>query len=57
MATSDILVVYVYNVGIAAYKEQYSYASAIGLCLNVINFAIIMLVNAISRKMSDISLF
>ena len=57
MATSDILGVYVYNVGIAASKAQYSYASAIGLCLNVINFAIIMLVNAVSRRMSDISLF
>ena len=57
MATSDILGVYVYNVGIAANKAQYSYASAIGLCLNVINFVIIMLVNALSRRMSDISLF
>ena len=57
MAKSDILGVYVYSVGIAASKAQYSYASAIGLCLNVINFAIIMLVNAISRRMSDISLF
>ena len=57
MATSDILGVYVYSVGIAASKAQYSYASAIGLCLNVINFAIIMLVNFISRKLSDISLF
>ena len=57
MAKSDILGVYVYSVGIAASKAQYSYASAIGLCLNLINFVIIMLVNAISRKMSDISLF
>ena len=57
MATSDILGVYVYSVGIAASKAQYSYASAIGLCLNIINFAIIMGVNGISRRMSDISLF
>ncbi len=57
MPTSDILGVYVYSVGIAAPKAQYSYASAIGLCLNVINFAIIMMVNFISRKLSDISLF
>ncbi|MBQ8073323.1 MAG: sugar ABC transporter permease [Clostridia bacterium] len=57
MAKSDILGVYVYNVGIAASKAQYSYASAIGLCLNVINFVIIMLVNAVSRRMSEISLF
>ena len=57
MATSDIFGVYVYSVGIAADKAQYSYASAIGLCLNSINFVIIMGVNAFSRKMSDISLF
>ena len=53
--TSDIIGVYVYNTGLG--KAQYSYTSAIGLCLNVINFAIIMSVNAISRKLSDISLF
>ena len=57
MPTSDILGVYVYSVGIAASKAQYSYASAIGLCLNVINFGMIVLVNAISRRLSDISLF
>jgi putative aldouronate transport system permease protein len=57
MSTSDILGVYVYSVGIAANKAQPSYAAAIGLFLNVINFAIIMLVNRISRRMSDISLF
>lgn len=53
--TSDIIGVYVYNTGIG--KAQYSYTSAIGLCLNVINFIIIISVNAISRKASDISLF
>ena len=53
--TSDIIGVYVYNTGLG--KAQYSYTSAIGLCLNVINFAIIMLANAISRRVSEISLF
>jgi len=53
--TSDIIGVYVYNTGLG--KAQYSYTSAIGLCLNVINFAIIVLVNAFARKVSDISLF
>ena len=55
METSDIIGVYVYNTGLG--KAQYSYTSAIGLCLNVINFAIIMSVNAISRRLSEISLF
>lgn len=53
--TSDIIGVYVYNTGLG--KAQYSYTSAIGLCLNVINFVIIISVNAFSRKVSDISLF
>ena len=53
--TSDIIGVYVYNTGLG--KAQYSYTSAIGLCLNFINFTIIMLVNAFSRKVSEVSLF
>ncbi len=53
--TSDIIGVYVYNTGLG--KAQYSYTTAIGLCLNVINFVIIITVNAISRKVSEISLF
>lgn len=53
--TSDIIGVYVYNTGLG--KAQYSYTTAIGLCLNVINFIIIITVNAISRKVSEISLF
>ena len=57
LATSDILGVYQYTVGIAAAKAQPSYAAAIGLCLNVMNFVIIMLVNFISRKVGKISLF
>ena len=57
MSVSDILGVYVYNVGISASKPQPSYAAAIGLCLNVINFGIIVLVNTVSRRLSDISLF
>ena len=57
LATSDILGVYQYNVGIAGAKAQLSYAAAIGLCVNVINFVMIMLVNFISRKFSDVSLF
>ena len=53
--TSDIIGVYVYNIGLG--KAQYSYTSAIGLCLNLINFTIIVLVNAFARKVSEVSLF
>ena len=57
MSVSDIIGVYVYKVGISASKAQPSYASAIGLCLNVITFTIVMIVNSIARKASNISLF
>ncbi len=53
--TSDIIGVYVYNTGLG--KAQFSYTTAIGLCLNVINFVIIITVNAVSKKVSDIGLF
>ena len=53
--TSDIIGVYQYTVGLS--KAQYSYTSAIGLFLNVINFVIIMFVNSVSRRLGETSLF
>ena len=55
ITVSDIIGVYVYSVGLG--KAQYSYTTAIGLCLNVINFAIIIIVNSICRKLGETSLF
>lgn len=53
--TSDIIGVYVYNVGLGS--GQFSYTTAIGLFINVINFILIITVNKISKKTSDIGLF
>lgn len=53
--TSDIIGVYQFTVGIS--KAQYSYTSAIGLFMNIINFVIIMSVNTVSKKLSETSLF
>ena len=53
--TSDIIGVYVYNVGLGT--GQFSYTTAIGLFINVINFVIIISVNQISKKVSDVGLF
>jgi putative aldouronate transport system permease protein len=53
--TSDIIGVYVYNVGIR--NAKFSYTAAIGLLLNVINFIIIIVVNNVSKKVSKISMF
>ena len=53
--TSDIIGVYVYNVGLG--NGQFSYTAAIGLFVNIINFVLIMAVNRLSKKVSDIGLF
>lgn len=53
--TSDILGVYVYTVGLG--QGQFSYTSAIGLFVNVINFAMLLAVNWISKKSANIGLF
>lgn len=52
---SDIIGVYVYNVGLGS--AQFSYTAAIGLFINVINFVLIISVNKLSKKMTDVSLF
>ena len=55
MTTSDIIGVYVYEMGLS--KAQFSYTSAIGLFVNLINFLMILSVNWVSRRLSETSLF
>lgn len=55
MATSDIVGVYVYEMGLS--KAQFSYTSAIGLSVNVVNFIMILSVNQISKRLGETSLF
>lgn len=52
---SEIISTYVYKIGIQG--SQFSYSSAIGLFNNVINFAVILTVNKLAGKLSDISLW
>ncbi|MGI5899546.1 MAG: ABC transporter permease [Christensenellales bacterium] len=54
-SVSDIMGVYVYNIGLG--QAQYSYTAAIGLCLNIINFVMILSVNMAARKLGEVSLF
>lgn len=54
-ATSDIIGTYVYNMGLGS--GQFSYTSAIGLFVNVINFVMVVTVNTISGKMQGETLF
>lgn len=54
-ATSDVITTYVYQQGVL--KGQYSYSTAVNLFNSVINTALVLVVNAISRKVSDTSLW
>lgn len=55
LSTSEIISTYVYKIGLQG--QQYSYASAIGLFNNVVNFVILILVNQIARKTTENSLW
>jgi len=55
IAVSDVIGVYVYNIGLG--KAQFSYTAAIGLFINLINFIMILTVNQISKKLSNTYLF
>lgn len=54
-ATSDVIGVYVYNIGLT--QGQFSYTAAIGLFQNVISFAMVAIVNTISKRISSIGMF
>ncbi len=53
--TAEIISTYVYKIGIL--NAQYSFATAIDLFNNVINFALLLTVNWIAKKYSEISLW
>lgn len=52
---SEIISTYVYKVGIIS--SQYSFSAAVGLFNTVINFTLLIIVNGISRKFSETSLW
>ena len=52
---SEVISTYVYKQGILG--AQYSYSAAIGFFNSIVNFAILLMVNIASRRMSDVSLF
>ena len=51
----DVISTYVYRTGLESMR--YSYASAIGLFNSVINFAVLLLANTLSRKITEIGLW
>jgi putative aldouronate transport system permease protein len=55
LAASEVINTYVYKVGIQ--NTQYSFSAAIGLFNNLVNFIVLVLVNHISGKVSETSLW
>jgi len=53
--TADVISTYVYRRGIQG--AEYSFSTAVGLFNSVINFIMLVIFNAISRKVSEISLW
>ena len=51
-ATSDVIAVYVYEQGIQ--NAKYSYSTAVGLFNTVVNIALLLIVNRIAAKASDV---
>lgn len=56
MRASDIISTYVYRIGLAE-GMQFSYSTAIGLFQSVVSLLMLTLVNGLSRKISDTSLW
>jgi len=55
--TSQIISTYVYQVGLQSGTGNYSYAAAIGLFDSVVNLILLVLVNQISKRINDTSLW
>lgn len=55
MQVSDVLDVYIVRLGLS--QAQYSVSTAIGLILSAVNLTLVVVTNAISRKVSDSSLW
>lgn len=52
---SEVISTYVYKVGLE--QQQYSFSTAIGLLNNVVNYVLLIIVNKISDKVSNVSLW
>ncbi|MBQ8815454.1 MAG: sugar ABC transporter permease [Lachnospiraceae bacterium] len=58
LSASEIISTYVYQVGLSAQGSgDFSYATAIGMFNNVIEFVLVVTVNKISKKVSETSLW
>lgn len=52
---SEVISTYVYKIGVV--NTQYSYSAAINLFSTIVNFVLLILVNQISKKVTENSLW
>lgn len=57
LRSSEVISTYVYKMGLESATGDYGYATAIGLFNSVINFILIVSVNAVSKKVTEQSLW
>ena len=55
MSTSEIIATYVYKMGLR--NSQYAVSTAVNLFNNLVNFVLLLLVNCVTRKLGETSLF
>jgi putative aldouronate transport system permease protein len=57
LSTSEVISTYVYKVGLGQGSSDFSYSTAIGLFNSLVNMAMLVLVNWISRRLGESSLW
>ena len=57
ISASELISTYVYKIGLTNGGGDFSYGAAIGLFNSVVNLVLLLIVNAISKKVSDTSLW
>lgn len=57
ISASEVISTYVYKQGLTAAIPQYSYSTAVGLFVSVINIIILTMVNTLSRRLAKTSLW
>ena len=57
LSASEVISTHVYKVGLQGATADYAYGAAVGLFNSVINFALLVIINWISRRVSATSLW
>ena len=55
LKNSEVIATYVYKAGLGSF--QYGFSTAVGLFQNVVNLVLVLSVNFISKKLTDVSIF